>query len=83
MTDRGDLYEGANWHQTRRHYAASMTPVMGGRHGSALCSSSANPVDIYDQDYHNAMAEQFEYPAKVISGLPLCKRCVKKAEKSR
>lgn len=84
MSDRDDLIEAANYYQTRRHYTLEMKPERydPGFWGNALCSTESNPVVIYDQSYHEAMAEKYgTHKVKPFESLPLCKKCAKKAEK--
>ena len=84
MTDRDDLIEGANWYQTKRHYTPKMTPhFLGyGFSGVALCSTDSNPVEVYDQSFHQERYErEYRHKVKPFEKLPLCKKCAKKVEK--
>lgn len=78
------LYEGSNYHQTRRHYATAMekSKYYDGLEGRALCSSTGITTEIYDQAAQDDMGVRYAsygYKVKQVSELPLCKRCERSA----
>jgi len=71
------LIVAANYHQTRRHYATEMFDIRsGGQYGVSLCAT-----DVYNQAYADRLAKDYGFSPKLMSTLPLCKRCERKAAK--
>lgn len=67
-----------NYYLTRAHAVRPGSEV-GTRARSALCSVESNPVDVYDQAWHDEMVWRYSRKkAKEIERLPRCKKCLKR-----
>lgn len=70
-----------NYYQTRVHYSNNLATRVRfhgpGRTGKALCSTQANPVEVYDATAKEHDARQYGAPVKDMDTLPLCKKCEK------
>jgi hypothetical protein len=77
-----DYVSCGNWYLTRRHLAVDLLPWSGGgRYGKSVCSSTGNPVEVFDQEAHDAMDRRNRGTPrdKRITDLPECKKCAKAA----
>lgn len=67
-----------NWYGTRRHYSTNLLSTPGGGHvGRSLCTTANNPVDVWDQDAMDVVAQQYRSKRVTIADLPECKKCTR------
>lgn len=76
----GAFVEIATWSAKTRHYANEVGECHPGhRYGDSLCSTEGNPVRGMNQATLAAECASFGRALAVITSLPLCKKCERKA----